>query len=695
MRPTLYKPMTFEELKEALNVPDEDIQKFRDILQEMEKNGEVILTRSKRYGLPERMNLFVGILQGHPKGFGFVLSERPGEDDVYVALEDMNGAMHNDRVVVRLHGKASRDKKRQGEVIRILHRANQKIVGTYESSQHFAFVVPDEKRIFHDIFIPKTEANGALDGEKVVVEILRWPEKRRNPEGRVIERLGDKHDPGTDILSLIRRHNLPEDFPEEVWREVESIPAKVRSEDWEGRLDLRALKMVTIDGEDAKDLDDAVSVERLENGNYRLGVHIADVSYYVREGSALDREAQLRGTSVYLVDRVIPMLPPQLSNGICSLNAGEERLALSVFMEIDPEGKVVNHSIHESVILVKRRMTYTKVRKILEDRDPELMKEYEEFLDDFELMRELCLILRASRMEKGSIDFNFPETKVKLDEQGKPIAIVPVVRSIAEMIIEEFMLVCNKTVAEHLSWLEVPLIYRIHEEPDEEKLYSLNEFLHNFGYHIKGIGKIHPRALQKVIQEIEGKAEERIINTVILRSLKQAVYSDINVGHFALAFEHYVHFTSPIRRYPDLVVHRITKEALFKGMLSEERLNKLRKTLPAIALNSSERERLAAEAERESVDLKKVEFMLDKVGMIFPGYISGVAQFGIFVELENLVEGLVHVSNMTDDYYTYYENQYALIGERTKKIYRLGDPVKVQVIKVNVDERQIDFILAN
>lgn len=693
MRAVLYKPMSFEELGQALGVSGEELEQFAEVLKEMESTGEVILTRSKCYGLPERMNLFAGILQGHPKGFGFVLSERLGEEDVYVASEDMNGAMHNDRVIVRLQGKTTKGRKKQGEVIRILYRANERIIGTYESSRHFAFVISDEKRIFQDVFIPKSEANGAKDGEKVVVEITKWPEKRRNPEGRVIERLGDKNTPGTDILSLIRLHNLPEEFQEEVLREAERVPQLVLPDDREGRLDLRDLNLVTIDGEDAKDLDDAVSVERLPNGNYRLGVHIADVNHYVKAGSALDREAMARGTSVYLVDRVIPMLPRQLSNGICSLNAGEERLALTVFMKINSEGDVVDYSLHESVIIVKRRMTYPTVRKILEEQETELIKENQDLVADFELMKELCLILRGRRMERGSIDFNFPETKVNLDENGKPLAIVPVERSIAEQIIEEFMLVCNKTVAEQMKWLDVPLVYRIHEDPDEEKLYGLNEFLNNFGYHIKGIGKIHPRAIQSVVRQVEGKPEERIINTVILRTLKRALYSEVNLGHFALAFENYVHFTSPIRRYPDLIVHRIIKEVIKNGMLSQERLERLKKTLPVIARVSSQRERLADEAERDSVDLKKVEFMLDKVGMTFPGTISGVSQFGMFVELENSVEGLVHVSNMTDDYYSYFENQYALIGERTKKVYRIGDPVTVQIINVNLDERQIDFVL--
>jgi ribonuclease R len=685
-----YKPLTAEELAKSLKIKQWAV--FIDLLQELEEDGKIVLNRKGCYGLPQKMNLVAGRLQGNPKGFAFLIPDDPQEQDVYVKNEDLNGAMHNDRVIVRLYRHLEDGRKPVGEVIRVLKRVNQQVVGTYESSRYFGFVVPDDKRLGCDIFIPKNEQGEARTGDKVVIEMLSWPEPRRNPEGRVTEVLGPKDEPGIDILSIVRKYQLPEAFPEEVLAEAAKIPATVTAEERKGRRDLRHLPLVTIDGKEAKDLDDAVNLEFLPNGHYYLGVHIADVGYYVKEGSLLDEEALKRGTSVYLIDRVIPMLPPHLSNGICSLNAGEDRLALSCLMEIDVEGKVVRHEIVPSVIQVKERMTYTAVRQILEEKDAELVKRYEEYVPTFELMRELCLILRKKRLQRGAIDFDFPESQVILDEKGKPMEIVQRERSLAEMIIEEFMIVANETVSAEFYGREIPFLYRVHEKPDLDDITELNEFLGVFGYHIKTNrkGEARPRAFQQVVERVKGRPEEKTIGIVILRSMKHARYAPEAIGHFGLAAKYYSHFTAPIRRYPDLAIHRIIREVQAKG-LAEKRGKKLAAQLEKYAEQSSLRERVAEDAERESVDLKKVEYMQDFVGQVFEGIISGVTSFGFFVELPNTVEGLVHVSTLTDDYYQYVEKQLMLIGDFTKKIYRIGDPVKVVLVRVNVEERLLDF----
>lgn len=692
-----YKPLTAEDLAEEMELKARELNDFWQVLQQLEDEASIIKTRYGKYGVPERMNLVVGRLSASNKGYGFVIPENPAtvdETDVYIPVDGMSTAMHNDKVVVRVHQRnQGHGKAREGEIIRIVRRANSRIVGTFEISRHFGFVVPDDTRMGHDIFVPKDDFNGARDGCKVVVEITRWPEKKRNAEGKIVEILGNKGDPGIEILSIIKKHKLPTEFPPEVERAAAKAPAAINDEEIAGRRDLRNLPIVTIDSEDAKDLDDGVHVERLKNGRYLLGVHIADVSYYVRENTPLDNEAHLRGTSVYLVDRVVPMLPQRLSNGICSLNAGEDRLAMSASMEIDHRGRVLNYEIFPSVIRVKKRLSYNIVRQILVEHDEELRNEYSELLEQLEDMERLCRILRERRMRRGAIDFDFPELKVKLDDAGRPIEIIKRVRSLAESIIEEFMLVANETVAEHMFRLEVPFVFRVHEEPEQEKMTKLNNLLHNFGQNINKVNDVHPMALQKVLNRIAGRPEERIISTVMLRSLKQARYEAENLGHFGLAATHYTHFTSPIRRYPDLIVHRIMRETFKTGDLSAKRREKLAAMLPEIALHSSERERAATEAERESVDLKKVEYMAQFTGEEFAGIISGVTAFGLFVELENGVEGLVRVSSMDDDYYQYIEEQYALIGERTKKIYRLGNPVKVVLTKVSQDERTIDFVL--
>ncbi len=696
MREKIYKPMTISELEEAFGTfSSEDFKSFVKLMNNLEENGEIVQTRTNRYGLPEKMNLVKGKLQGHAKGFGFVIPEVREDADVYIHANDMHGAMNGDTVLARISKKASGTRP-EGEIIRILKRANTKIVGTFTEGEYYGFVIPDDKRIHQDIFIPKNKINGAVEGHKVVINIIKYPEGRMSPEGEIIEILGHKNDPGVDILSIVRKYGLPETFPEEVLIEAEAIPDEVLEEEISRRRDLRNKKMVTIDGEDAKDLDDAVSLERLENGNYLLGVHIADVSYYVEEGSSLDKEAFNRGTSVYLVDRVIPMLPHRLSNGICSLNPKVNRLALSCEMEINQKGDVLKHDIFSSIIKTNERMTYTDVRRILEEEPPELMERYSDLIDDFRMMKELALTLRKKRMNRGAIDFDFDEAKIIVDDDGKPLEIKKRDRSIAEKIIEEFMLIANETVAEHFYWLRIPFLYRVHEDPSADKLLAFAEFITNFGYVLKGTGNhIHPKALQTILEEIEGKPEQTIISTVMLRSMKQARYDAEPLGHFGLSVDFYSHFTSPIRRYPDLQIHRIIREVLDKDKMPVKRLEFLQERMPFIAEHSSERERNAVDAERETEDLKRAEYMLERIGEEFEGIISSVASFGMFIELDNLIEGMIHVSYLTDDYYYYHDKQYALIGERTGKIYRIGDAVKVRVVKVNLDEHSIDFEIAN
>ena len=696
MEETGYKPMSLTELMDSFNISKGEQQVFCKILDEMEKEGLLYKTRRGKYGLPEKMNMLLGTYQGNPRGFGFLIQDNKDLQDVYISPEDANGAMDGDRILVRpIKGTTAKDKCIEGEVVKILKRTNQNVVGTFEASKHFGFVVPDNKRIFYDIFVPKEEFNGAKTDHKVVVEITRWPEKRRNPEGRVIEVLGHKDDVGTDVLSIIRQYNLPEGFPEEVIKEARMLPKEVTEQDLGDREDLRNIKVATIDNEDAKDLDDAVSIMKTENGTYKLGVHIADVSHYVKPNKAIDREALERGCSIYLVDRVIPMLPYELSNGICSLNPREDRLTLSVFMEIDSEGRVINHRIAKTVINSCERMTYTDLTRILVNKDRGLMERYDYLIPEFYLMQELCQILKKRRMARGSIDFDLDEARIKLDLKGRPIEVEKDKREISHQIIEEFMLICNETVAEYIYWTQIPFIYRIHEEPDAEKLLEFNDFIHNFGYRLKGTaGEIHPKTLQELLTKIRGTKEETIISKVMLRSLQQARYSVENLGHFGLATRYYTHFTAPIRRYPDLQVHRIVKE-IIKESVEEKWVKKLNRILPNVAEQSSKRERIAQEVERETEDLKKAEFMYDKVGEVYEGIISGVTSYGIYVELENTVEGLVRVSTMDDDYYVYNEKHYCFIGERTRKVYRLGDAVKVKVSRVDIANREIDFLLVD
>jgi ribonuclease R len=692
MKDEAYKPLTVQELEAAFGIQDSnDFKEFVKALVQMEEKGLVVRTRANRYGLPEKMNLVRGKLTGHAKGFAFVVPEEPGMDDIFIPPTETNNAMHGDTVLVRVSSESS-GQRREGTIIRIIERGIQQIVGTYVESKNFGFVIPDDKKFARDIFIPKAASKGAVEGHKVVVKLTSYPEGRKSAEGEVITILGHKNDPGVDILSIIHKHGLPMEFPDEVLKQASEVPDTIDESELANRRDLRNETIVTIDGADAKDLDDAVTVTKLENGNYKLGVHIADVSYYVKEGTPIDREAADRGTSVYLVDRVIPMIPHRLSNGICSLNPKVDRLVLSCEMEISSDGHVVSHEIFQSVIKTTERMTYHDVNKILVDKDEETRARYEGLVPMFELMEELAAILRNKRMTRGAIDFDFKESKVLVDEEGKPTDVVLRERSVAERLIEEFMLAANETVAEHFHWMDVPFIYRIHEDPKEDKLRKFFEFITNFGYIVKGTANsVHPRALQEIIEEVQGKPEEMVVSTVMLRSMQQAKYDTESLGHFGLSTQFYTHFTSPIRRYPDTIVHRLIRTYLIEGKLDEATREKWNAQLPEIAQHSSKMERRAVDAERDTDELKKAEYMEDKIGEEYDGIISSVTNFGMFVELPNTIEGLVHVSYMTDDYYRFDERHYAMIGERTGNVFRIGDEITVRVVKVNKEEHSIDF----
>ena len=581
-------------------------------------------------------------------------------------------------------------KRREGTITKIISRGTTRIVCTYEKSKTFGFAVPDNPKFGSDIFIPQERSKGAVSGHKVVVEITDYGKEGRKPEGKVVEIIGHINDPGTDIMSIVKAYDLPVEFSEKIMHQVENVSNEVSTADMAGRMDFRDWQTVTIDGEDAKDLDDAITLTK-EGDNYKLGVHIADVSNYVQEHSALDVEALSRGTSVYLVDRVIPMLPHKLSNGICSLNAGENRLTLSCVMTIDAKGNVIDHTIAESVIKVDRRMSYTSVKKILEDHDENEIREYEELVPMFELMQELAAILRKKRMKRGSIDFDFPETKIVLDDKGKPVEIKPYERNVATKIIEDFMLIANETVAQDYFWQELPFVYRTHDNPDTEKIKKLSTFINNFGYSIHiGQDEVHPKELQKLLQKIDGTPEEALISRLTLRSMKQAKYTTMSTGHFGLATPYYCHFTSPIRRYPDLQIHRIIKDNL-RGRMNAKKIEHYDKILPEVAKHSSEMERRADEAERETDKLKKVEYMSERIGEVFEGVISGVTEWGFYVELPNTVEGLVHVTTLVDDYFHYNESTYELVGEVTNIRYKLGQRVHVMVTGTDKILRTIDF----
>ena len=684
-----YHPMKFREIANLLQVPKEERDDLKHVLDCLIADGKIMLDGTGKYK-ETNGNIKVGIFSGTTRGFGFVKieGEEDGED-IFIPESETKGALNKDRVQITILEEHS-GKRREGAVISVLERNVTELVGTFQKSKNFGFVIPDNTKFSSDIFIPKEHTKGAVNGHKVLVQITDYGSESKNPEGKITKIIGHINDPGVDIVSVILENGLPTEFPEEVMKQVERIGEEVSSADLGGRVDIRNLQTVTIDGEDAKDLDDAITLSK-EGGIYRLGVHIADVSNYVTEGSPLDKEALKRGTSVYLVDRVIPMLPHKLSNGICSLNAGCDRLALSCMMEIDEKGNVIGHRIAETVINVDRRMTYTSVKKILEDHDEAEIEEYNELVPMFELMLELANILREKRRKRGSIDFDFPESKIKLDEEGRPIEIKPYERNKATKIIEDFMLIANETVAEDFFWQELPFVYRTHENPDLEKIQKLSIFINNFGYTMRvGQEEIHPKELQKLLIKIDGSPEEALISRLTLRSMKQAKYTTTCDGHFGLSTKYYCHFTSPIRRYPDLQIHRIIKENL-RGGLKEKRINHYERVLPEVAKQSSLTERRADESEREVEKLKKVEYMSKFIGQTFEGVISGVTSWGMYVELPNTVEGMVRLADMHDDYYIYDEEHYLLTGERTRRTYKLGEPLIIRVEDTDKLMRTINF----
>ncbi|BEU88554.1 ribonuclease R [Selenomonas sp. TAMA-11512] len=698
MREEVYRPLTEEDLAGAMAFSAEDLHLFWQAIEELEETAVIIKTRNERLGLPARMNLAVGRLSMSAKGFGFITPEETvGEDagDIFVPGGDLNSAMHGDRVVARVSPAELPGRAREGVIIRVVERANTRVVGTVEIVRKNGFVIPDDKRLSQDIFVSQKALHGAKAGMKVVVHVTKWPEGRRSAEGEVVEKLGDAGAPGVDVLSVMRQYGLTDTFPKAVRQAADVTPQEVRPEDMKGRADRRKLSIVTVDGEDAKDLDDGIYAERRPDGGCFLGVYIADVSYYVRENEALDVEARERGTSVYLVDRVIPMLPTALSNGICSLNTGVDRLSMACEMVLDASGEVRSYEILPTVIHVRHRLTYTAVNAALVEKDAEMRERYKDVLPMLELLAEVREKRKAIRRARGSIDFEIAEVKVKLDEAGHPVELVKRTGSLAESVIEECMLAANETVAEHMEKKELPFICRVHEQPSEEKLERLNTLLAAFSLHVapRADGSVEPRDIQAVLEKVKGKPEERIISAVALRSMQQARYAPASLGHFGLAARYYTHFTSPIRRYPDLIVHRLLRDTFRTGTMTKERQESLKEKLPVIAQHSSERERNAVEAERETTDMKKIEYMVQFVGEEFTGVISGVTAFGIFVELENGVEGLVHVSSMVNDYYEYREELFALVGESTGVSYRLGNEVEVVLMKADLAERKLDFVL--
>src|SRR5438132_18649 len=694
MRERVHHPAAMRELLQLLKIPRDDRTPFKRHVKSLVASGELIQLRGHRFGLPEKMDLYVGRLQTHPAGYGFVTPERPLDagGDIYISGPLLNEAMHSDRVVVRIE-RIKEGGRAEGRIIRILERSGAGLIGRYDRDEAgMGYVVPFDRRVLMDIFVPPGQQGGAKPGEMVSVEITRWPTSTRGAAGRVIEVLGDIDAPGVDTEIIIRKYGIPDAHSDEAVTEAVRLGTVVSDKDIRGRTDFRAVPTVTIDGEHARDFDDAITIEKLPNGNYWLGVHIADVSHYVHEGSALDREAYERGTSVYFPERAVHMFPSELATGLCSLNPRVNRLVQSCLMEVDRHGTVVRYELHDGVINSDERMTYTAVNGILTERDPQLLKRYAPLVPKFEQMRELFQILNDARRRRGSIDFDLNEAEVIIDEGGVVEAIIAFQRNVAHRLIEEFMLLANETVASYLEAQEAPALYRVHEEPDVLKVAKFEEFISGFGYSLAApVNALRPRHFQKLIERIHGKPEEKPIAFLMLRTMQKARYAPENLGHFGLAAPSYTHFTSPIRRYPDLVVHRALRAARH-GLPTDETREEGTDELPEVARHTSEMERRADDAERELLQWKKVKFMADKVGDEFEGYVTGVAAFDLCVELiEHFVEGLVHVSTMADDYYRFIESAHMLAGENTRKVYRLGDKVKVQVIRVNMEQRQVDL----
>jgi ribonuclease R len=695
MREQVSHPATARELIRLLKIPRDETAAFKRHLRSLVAEGALVLVRGVRYGLPDRMDLVVGRLEGHPSGFGFVVPERPIEGakgDIFVGTGDMKEALHGDRVVVRLERQRA-DGRIEGRVVQVLERRTPTIVGRFDvDAVGLGFVVPFDRRVASDVHIPHGQSRNAEAGDMVTIEIIQWPTPTRGPIGRVVEVLGDINQPGVDTEIILRKHAIPDEHSDEAMAEARRLGTVVRDRDIKGRTDFRDRIIVTIDGEDARDFDDAISIERLKNGHYWLGVHIADVAHYVQEDTALDQDAYERGTSVYFPERAVHMFPEDLATGLCSLRPKVDRLVQSCLMEITTKGDVVRYEMHDGVINSTERMTYTDVNAILTEGKPETLARYSALVPTFELMKQLFEILNGRRRRRGSVDFDLPEPKVILDEQGIVEDIVAYERNVAHRLIEEFMLVANETVAHHLDKSEMPALYRIHEAPDPLKVEEFDAFVSSLGFSLGAPpNDVKPMHFQKLVERIRGTPEERPIAFLMLRTMQKARYDALNRGHFGLAAQTYTHFTSPIRRYPDLVVHRLLRE-LRQTVVTDERKEDLEENLPEVGRHTSERERRADEAERELVQWKKVRFMADKVGDSFDGYITGVAPFGLFIELsEHYVEGLVHVSTMADDYYRYSEQAHTMFGENTRKKYRLGDKVRVQVVRVDMEQRRIDL----
>lgn len=688
-----YNPLTVNELSIELNILYEQWQAYKTVIKELEEEMYIIISKKERVLSPYQAGVYVGKFISHRKGFGFVELDKEDVRDLYIQSKDINGAMHGDRVVAEITREASGDKRAEGRIVNILKRNVTQIVGVFQPHEHFGFVVPKEKEIRTDVYIQEKYFNGAEEDDVVVVEIIQWAKDNKKPEGKIVEVLGNKNKRGIEIDYIVREHGLPLEFQQKVLDNANYVAVPIPEEEYERRRDLRDKTIFTMDGADAKDLDDAIQVEMLDNGNYLLGVHIADVTHYVKEKSELDKEALKRATSVYLVDKVIPMLPKQLSNGVCSLNPNEDKLTLSVFMEITNKGEVVYSSIEETIIKSKARMVYTDVSDILENNDRQLKIKYADLVDDFRLAEKLARILMKKREKRGALDFNFPEAYIHLDENGKPYNIEPYERRIANRIIEEFMLVTNETVAEYFYWLGVPFVYRIHETPSSSKMEALNKFVNQYNMFIKGdTEEVHPKALQKIIKGMEGKPGEKAINTLLLRSLKQAKYSPECEGHFGLAAKFYCHFTSPIRRYPDLQIHRIIKEFI-NGGISARRKDKLNNTVLKASEQSSEMERKAEVAERDIEKFYKCLYMENKIGNEYEGIVSSVTNYGFYVELPDTIEGLVPIETLSDSYYQFNENTHELMG--VEKSYKIGDIVKVKLESVNTEAREITFQIIN
>lgn len=688
-----YVPMKAKEIAGIFMVPKNKYNNFKSILDKLEKEYKIQKNRKNKYSIIDKNKYIKGTYRGNEKGYGFVIPENEEMEDIFIPRGNNNNALNDDIVVAEIVKESEDGKRKEGKIVSIVKHEKDKVVGLFVKSRNFGFVIPDDKKFGGDIFISKSNFAKAKNNQKVVVKLTKYPEKNKKAEGKIIEIIGGIDEAGVDMLSLVKEYDLPYEFPQGVIEEAKSKGNKVDKKDIPNRVDLRDKTIFTIDGEDAKDLDDAVRVYKNDDGNYMLDVHIADVSYYVTENSLLDKEAIIRGTSIYMLDRVIPMLPKELSNGICSLNAGEDRFTLSCTMEIDKEGNIISSDVYKAVIKVTERMNYKDVQKIIDGSDEEVLERYKNYIQDFKLMEELAKILKNKRLERGYLNLDLPESKVVLDNNGHAVDIKKYELYFSNEIIEQFMLSANETIAERFYWLEAPFIYRVHEEPDIDKVKELNKFLYNFGYKINKSGdKVYPKEFAKVLDSVKGKTEERVVSNLVLRTLKVARYESENDGHFGIASNYYCHFTSPIRRYPDLFIHRIISKYLENNYeLSEKQKEKYEKQAEQYAKTSSDREKIATKVERDSIDIKMAEYMQDRIGEEYEGMVSSVTSFGIFVELDNTVEGLIRFENLGDEYFEYDEEHKQLIGEKTGITYKIGDRVKIKVINANKETRQIDF----